>query len=99
VQETWDFSYFLSVNEHVEQHLSEGINDSRFPIYPQRIVADIRKVMPENGIIALDNGVYKIWFAHNYKAYQANTVLLDNALSTIRGRVTLCNSGKYCLPR
>ncbi|MEH6384812.1 MAG: acetolactate synthase large subunit [Colwellia sp.] len=83
VQETWDFSYFLSVKEHVEQHLSEGINDSRFPMYPQRIVADIRKVMPENGIIALDNGVYKIWFARNYKAYQANTVLLDNALSTM----------------
>ena len=39
--------------------------------------------MPEDGIIALDNGVYKIWFARNYKAYSANTVLLDNALATM----------------
>ena len=39
--------------------------------------------MPANGIIALDNGVYKIWFARNYKAYEPNTVLLDNALATM----------------
>lgn len=39
--------------------------------------------MPSNGIIALDNGVYKIWFARNYKAHQPNTVLLDNALATM----------------
>ncbi|MFT6045453.1 MAG: acetolactate synthase-1/2/3 large subunit [Arenicella sp.] len=83
VQDNWDFSYFLKIREHVEEHLSEGISDSRFPMYPQRIVADIRKVVPPNGIIALDNGVYKIWFARNYKAYQANTVLLDNALSSM----------------
>jgi acetolactate synthase-1/2/3 large subunit len=39
--------------------------------------------MPDDGIIALDNGVYKIWFARNYTAYRANTVLLDNALATM----------------
>ena len=39
--------------------------------------------MPSDGIIALDNGVYKIWFARNYKAHMANTVLLDNALATM----------------
>ena len=39
--------------------------------------------MPGNGIIALDNGVYKIWFARNYKAFLPNTVLLDNALATM----------------
>jgi len=83
VQDSWDFSYFMKVREHVEAHLLEGANDSRFPIYPQRLVADVRKAMPADGIIALDNGVYKIWFARNYKAYQPNTVLLDNALATM----------------
>ena len=39
--------------------------------------------MPADGILALDNGVYKIWFARNYKARQQNTVLLDNALATM----------------
>jgi acetolactate synthase-1/2/3 large subunit len=52
-------------------------------VTPQRIVHDVRKVMPEDGIIALDNGMYKIWFARNYRTYVANTVLLDNALATM----------------
>ena len=83
VQEQWDFNYFLQIRERVEAHLLEGADDPRFPIYPQRLVADIRKVMPDDGIIALDNGVYKIWFARNYRAHLPNTVLLDNALATM----------------
>ena len=82
-QEHWDFNYFLQIRERVEEHLLEGADDPRFPIYPQRLVADIRKVMPDDGIIALDNGVYKIWFARNYRAHLPNTVLLDNALATM----------------
>ena len=39
--------------------------------------------MPADGIICLDNGVYKIWFARNYPAREPNTVLLDNALATM----------------
>ncbi|RMF60620.1 MAG: acetolactate synthase large subunit [Calditrichaeota bacterium] len=83
VMDSWDFSYFMKVREHVEAHLLEGVDDDRFPVYPQRLVADVRKVMPSDGIITLDNGMYKIWFARNYKAHQPNTVLLDNALATM----------------
>jgi acetolactate synthase-1/2/3 large subunit len=39
--------------------------------------------MPEDGVIALDNGMYKIWFARNYPTPLPNTVLLDNALATM----------------
>ena len=82
-QKSWDFSFFMTVREHVMAHLDEGADDPRFPMYPQRLVADVRKVMASDGIIALDNGVYKIWFARNYPAHQHNTVLLDNALATM----------------
>ena len=82
-QSHWDFSHFMKVKERVEMSLNEGADDPSFPVKPQRFVADLRKVMPDNGIIALDNGVYKIWFSRNYKAYEPNTVLLDNALATM----------------
>jgi len=78
-----DFSYFMKVRKKVLDHVGEGADDPRFPLAPQRIVADVRYVMPPNGIIALDNGVYKIWFARNYRTRQPNTVLLDNALATM----------------
>ncbi len=78
-----DFSYFMRVREQVLAHIAQGEDDPRCPMIPQRIVADVRKVMPPDGIIALDNGTYKIWFARNYLTKQPNTVLLDNALATM----------------
>src|SRR6185436_944011 len=39
--------------------LAEGQNDDRYPLSPQRIVRDVRNVMPEDGIACLDNGMYK----------------------------------------
>lgn len=78
-----DFSYFMRVREAVLEHIAEGEDDPRFPMIPQRVVADVRAVMPADGVIALDNGIYKIWFARNYLTKQPNTVLLDNALATM----------------
>lgn len=81
--ESHDFSYFMKVRGYVMEHINEGRDDPSFPMKPQRFVADVRKVMPDDGIIALDNGVYKIWFARNYRTDVPNTVLLDNALATM----------------
>ncbi len=78
-----DFDYFMRVREEVLKHITERTDDPAFPMLPQRIVADVRAVMPPDGIIALDNGTYKIWFARNYLTRQSNTVLLDNALATM----------------
>jgi acetolactate synthase-1/2/3 large subunit len=78
-----DLDYFRRVKVEIDQHLAEGADDARFPMIPQRIVADIRGVMGEQDVIALDNGMYKIWFARNYPASCPNTVLLDNALATM----------------
>ena len=79
----WGFSYFERVKNDIEKHLEEGSDDVRYPVIPQHLVKQVRKAMPKDGIIALDNGVYKIWFARNYKAFLPNTVLLDNALATM----------------
>ena len=79
----WDLSYFDRIKTEVESHLSKYSEDNRFPILPQRLVHIIREELPEDGVVTLDNGVYKIWFARNYECYQPNTLLLDNALATM----------------
>ncbi len=78
-----DCAYFRRVKEHLFEHLLEHAADPGFPLKPQKLVADVRQVMPDDGVIALDNGVYKLWFARNYLASEPNTVLLDNALATM----------------
>ena len=97
-QAHWDFNRFMEVREAGEEHLSEGADDGRFPIYPQRLVADVRQVTEGKGIIALDNGVYKIWFARNYKAHSPNTVLLDNALATMGAGLPSAMAAKIVHP-
>jgi acetolactate synthase-1/2/3 large subunit len=78
-----DDSFFNTVRTALIDHIRQHADSTDFPVSPRRMVADIRQVMPADGIIALDNGMYKIWFARNYPAYLPNTVLLDNALASM----------------
>jgi acetolactate synthase-1/2/3 large subunit len=80
---TWNFEPMLRARRAELEHSATLCDDSRFPIFPPCLVKQIRAAMPADGIICLDNGVYKIWFARNYPARQPNTVLLDNALATM----------------
>ncbi|MGQ2909890.1 MAG: acetolactate synthase large subunit [Aliihoeflea sp.] len=73
----------LDLRQRILARLNDRAEEGRFPPTPQRIVHDVRKVMPEDGIACLDNGMYKIWFARNYRTHVANTLLLDNALATM----------------
>jgi len=97
-QTHWNFSYFMKVRDAMLEHEHKGIDDPRFPLYPQRLVADVRKVMGEEDIIALDNGVYKIWFARNYHANCPNTVLLDNALASMGAGLPSAMAAKIVSP-
>jgi acetolactate synthase-1/2/3 large subunit len=79
----WKFDQLLAYRKAEVEHTASLESDARFPIFPPYLVRAVRDVMPEDGIICLDNGIYKIWFARGYTAYRPNTVLLDNALATM----------------
>ncbi|MEQ8651357.1 MAG: acetolactate synthase large subunit [Kiloniellales bacterium] len=98
-QPTWNFDRAMAVRAAGEANLLEGADDERFPIYPQHLVAEVRKAVPSDGIVALDNGVYKIWFARNYKAQMPNTVLLDNALATMGAGLPSAIAARLVFPK
>lgn len=79
----WDCGFFRQIKEDVDSHLTKYFNDTRFPMLPQRLVSIMRDTLADEDIITLDNGIYKIWFARNYKCYAPNTLLLDNALASM----------------
>ncbi|RVB18752.1 acetolactate synthase large subunit, partial [Mesorhizobium sp. M7A.F.Ca.CA.004.05.1.1] len=60
----------LPLREGILSRIAARATEDRFT--PQRIVHDVRAVMPADGILALDNGMYKIWFARNYRTRMAN---------------------------
>ena len=73
----------VGLREGILARIADRATEDRWPPTPQRLVHDVRQVMPEDGIVALDNGMCKIWFARNYRTHVANTLLLDNALATM----------------
>ncbi|CAG9213037.1 acetolactate synthase large subunit [Burkholderia vietnamiensis] len=82
-QPHWDFERFTMIKAHFEAHLQKGQHDPRFPMYPVRIVNDLYNALPVDGIVCLDNGMYKIWFARYWRAHEPNSLLLDNALASM----------------
>lgn len=97
-QEHWNFSYYMRVIDESQAHIVKYFKDDRFPILPQRALKDIRDVLPKDGILTLDNGIYKIWFARNYKCYMPNTLLLDNALATMGAGLASAMAAKIVHP-
>jgi len=81
--EAWAFDAMLAARRAEVAHTASLSDDERFPVFPPHLVKQVREVMPDDGIICLDNGIYKIWFARGYTAYGPNTVLLDNALASM----------------
>ncbi len=94
----WDFSYFMKVKRYVDEKLAECSDVDSFPVIPQRLVSDVRAALGAEDIIALDNGVYKVWFARSYRALSANTILLDNALATMGAGLPSAMAAKMVFP-
>lgn len=97
-QPHWDFSNFAEIKKALDAHIASSKNNNRFPIIPQRIVHSVRRTVPETGIVTLDNGMYKLWFARNYPTYSPNTLLLDNALATMGAGLPSAIAAKQLFP-
>lgn len=90
--------YFRRIHTEINTHVYCQHGHDRFPDTPQRIVADLRQVLGDTSILSLDNGMYKIWFARNYKATQPDSLLLDNALATMGAGLPVAIAAKLLYP-
>ena len=97
-QDHWDLSYFEAMKKEVDTHLSRYFEDDRFPMLPQRLVNLLRSKLDDDAILSLDNGIYKVWFARNYKCYKPNTMLLDNALASMGAGLPSAIAAKIARP-
>ena len=82
-QSAWDFSSFVRIAQKGRDAINDAAKTDAFPLLPERIVADVQHVMPKDGVLSLDNGMYKIWFTRNYLAHEQNSLLVDNAFATM----------------
>jgi len=65
------------------EEFARGQQDSRYPVAPQRLVADIRAALGRSDVVLVDTGATKMWMARLYPTYEHNTCLVSNGLSTM----------------
>ncbi|BDB40062.1 MULTISPECIES: acetolactate synthase large subunit [Mycobacterium] len=65
------------------EEFERGQKDSRFPLAPQRVVADTRAALGRSDVVLVDTGATKMWMARLYPTYERNTCLISNGLSTM----------------
>ncbi len=90
--------YFRRLRKAIEENIYTKRGSGTFPYTPQHLVSVIRDIMPEDSILSLDNGMYKIWFARNYRATCSYSVLLDNALATMGAGLPAAIAAKMLNP-
>ncbi|MBI2703383.1 acetolactate synthase large subunit [Mycobacterium gordonae] len=67
----------------LDEEFARGQQDSRFPLAPQRVVADTREALGRSDVVLVDTGATKMWMARLYPTYERNTCLISNGLSTM----------------
>jgi acetolactate synthase-1/2/3 large subunit len=71
------------IRQLLADELARGAGDDRFPLVPQRVVADTRAALGREDIVLADTGAVKMWMARLYPTYAPNTCLISNGLSTM----------------
>ena len=72
-----------SLRSKMLNHLDKNNEDNSFPMKPQRVLADIKKVLGEDDIILSDVGAHKMWVAREYNCVNPNTCLISNGFCTM----------------
>jgi acetolactate synthase I/II/III large subunit len=83
----WDHSEIYRIRDayqwYIREHLEEEKKDTSPVMWPRQLTDVLRRHIGDDGILTLDNGLYKVWIARNYPCHHPNTLILDNALATM----------------
>lgn len=75
--------YALEMRRIIKEDHDQYEHDEAFPVKPQRILHDVRKVMGEDDIVISDVGAHKMWIARHYNCYKPNTCIVSNGFATM----------------
>lgn len=90
--------YFNLLKKEIDKNVYQRNLPLAFPYTPQQLTKVLRELLGKDTILSLDNGMYKIWFARNYRSTDSRSVLLDNALATMGAGLPVAIAAKMLFP-
>lgn len=76
-------SFALNIKEKMIKEYESYAKDASFPMKPQKILYDLRKVMREDDILISDVGAHKLWVARHYRCAKPNTCIISNGFASM----------------
>jgi acetolactate synthase-1/2/3 large subunit len=74
-------------NKKIKKEIIERANkykeDSEYPIKPERLITDVRKLIDSRDILISDVGAHKLWIAKIYETFHPNTCLISNGFASM----------------
>ena len=74
---------FRKIKTEISQNILEYTSDSSYPIKPEKLVTDVRKILDDKDIVSSDVGVHKLWIAKIYDTYYPNTCIIPNGFCSM----------------
>ena len=93
-----DETWFKGIREKMTDEYRAIEQDSSFPMKPQKILSDVRKVMGKEDILISDVGAHKMWIAREYNCFKPNTCIISNGFATMGIAVPGAISAKLINP-
>jgi acetolactate synthase-1/2/3 large subunit len=90
--------YFSLLKKEIDKNVYQRNLPLAFPYTPQQLTKVLRELLGKDTILSLDNGMYKIWFARNYRSTDSCSLLLDNALATMGAGLPVAIAAKMLFP-
>lgn len=74
-------------NKKIKKEIIERANkykeDFEYPIKPERLITDVRKLIDSHDILISDVGAHKLWIAKIYETFHPNTCLISNGFASM----------------
>jgi acetolactate synthase-1/2/3 large subunit len=78
-----DTRYPKVLRDYIVNEYKEKAGDESFPMKPQKIIYDVRRVMGKSDLLISDVGAHKIWIARMYPVHEPNTCLISNGFAAM----------------
>jgi acetolactate synthase-1/2/3 large subunit len=93
-----DESTYAVLQQRIIEDLNLETTSDSFPLKPQRILHDIRKVLKDDDILISDVGAHKMWVARQFPAFSAKSCFIYNGFCAMGGAIPAAIVAKWLHP-
>ncbi len=86
------------LREALVAEMRQHAEDRGFPLKPQKVIWDLRTVLPLDDIVICDVGAHKMWMARMFRCEHPNTCIISNGFASMGIAVPGAIAAKLAYP-